>query len=72
MMTLASLEATGRIPYDPVIEARSVAVRAAVGNLGWESKIVETVSKRGIPRYIIVAGVILCGWVVASGMTLFL
>jgi hypothetical protein len=45
----ASLETTGRVAYDPLIEARLVAVSAAVGNSGWESKMAETANKRGIP-----------------------
>ena len=44
---------------------------AAVGNSGWEGKMADA-NKRGIPRYIIVAGVILVACVVASGVTLFL
>ena len=68
----AFLETTGRVAYDPVIEACLVAVRAPVGNSGLEGKMAETASKRGIPRYIIVAGVILIACVVAAGVTLFL
>ena len=47
-------------------------MRAAVGNSGWEGKMSKTANKRGIPRYIIDAGVFLVACVVATGVTLFL
>jgi hypothetical protein len=52
--------------------AFSKPVSAAAGNAGREGKMAETANKRGIRRYIIVAGVILVACVVAAGATLFL
>jgi hypothetical protein len=49
--------------------AFSKPVSAAVGNSGWEGKMAETANKRGIPRYVIVAGVIVV-CVAAAGVTL--
>ena len=52
--------------------AFSKPVSAAGGNSGWEGKMAETANKRGIPRYVVVAVVILVACVVAAGVTLFL